>query len=367
MKPNLLRLANSRPARTLRGLFHRRPSGIRTPPEARGNRREGDEAEEGSPTVFFVVGSGKSGTTWLQRLFNFHPEILCRGEGRFFGREWQREDLREARAPVPPRSLYGAMYNSEDLRLWIGRSVWGGEDELDDHLDNLSSMAIDYFLKQKLAESGKRIVGDKTPFLPDTDILEEIARLCPGAKVIHIIRDGRDVQVSWTHHRWNRAQDRGGIQVLRPGEAERRESYHRDPRSIRDIGMFDEEVLQKEAAEWRDSVRRAREKGPKLLGDNYTEVRYEDLLGDTLGELRRLLEFLGARSNIRVLRLCVNRAKFDNMSGGRERGEEDPAAFLRKGVAGDWKNVFSEREKQIFKEEAGGLLVELGYEANHDW
>jgi Sulfotransferase family len=40
--------------------------------------------------VFFVVGLGKSGTSWLMRTLDGHPEILCRGEGRFFGREWKR-------------------------------------------------------------------------------------------------------------------------------------------------------------------------------------------------------------------------------------------------------------------------------------
>jgi hypothetical protein len=37
------------------------------------------------PPMFFIVGEAKSGTSWLMRTFNAHPEILCRGEGRFFG------------------------------------------------------------------------------------------------------------------------------------------------------------------------------------------------------------------------------------------------------------------------------------------
>ena len=36
--------------------------------------------------IFFILGRQKSGTTWLMRLLNRHPEILCRGEGKFFGR-----------------------------------------------------------------------------------------------------------------------------------------------------------------------------------------------------------------------------------------------------------------------------------------
>jgi hypothetical protein len=36
-------------------------------------------------------------------------------------------------------------------------------------------------------------------------------------------------------------------------------------------------------------------------------------------------------------------------------------------VAGDWKNAFTERDKAIFKETAGELLVELGYAKDMSW
>src|SRR5689334_11095526 len=35
------------------------------------------------PKLFFVLGVPKSGTTWLQHLLNAHPNISCRGEGKF--------------------------------------------------------------------------------------------------------------------------------------------------------------------------------------------------------------------------------------------------------------------------------------------
>jgi len=36
-------------------------------------------------------------------------------------------------------------------------------------------------------------------------------------------------------------------------------------------------------------------------------------------------------------------------------------------VAGDWRNVFTEEDKRIFKEAAGDLLVELHYEKDNEW
>ena len=34
-------------------------------------------------TLFFVVGCQKSGTTWIERLLNQHPQVACEGEGHF--------------------------------------------------------------------------------------------------------------------------------------------------------------------------------------------------------------------------------------------------------------------------------------------
>lgn len=42
--------------------------------------REERSAQRTAP-VFFVVGRAKSGTSWLRKLLDFHPEILCKGEG----------------------------------------------------------------------------------------------------------------------------------------------------------------------------------------------------------------------------------------------------------------------------------------------
>ena len=36
-------------------------------------------------------------------------------------------------------------------------------------------------------------------------------------------------------------------------------------------------------------------------------------------------------------------------------------------IAGDWKNHFTEEDRRVFKEEAGELLIRLGYEEDLDW
>jgi hypothetical protein len=40
---------------------------------------------------------------------------------------------------------------------------------------------------------------------------------------------------------------------------------------------------------------------------------------------------------------------------------------FRKGIIGDWRNHFSAEHKRVFKELAGQILINLGYEQNYDW
>ena len=53
--------------------------------------------------VFFILGQQKSGTTWLMQILDSHPEILCRGEGRFFGADWRQESVKRIDSKRPPQ------------------------------------------------------------------------------------------------------------------------------------------------------------------------------------------------------------------------------------------------------------------------
>ncbi len=320
----------------------------------------------GATPVFFLVGRARSGTTWLRSLLNSHPEILCLGEGRFFERSFKREDFGQWRLKnIVPTSLHGAILGSEYLRAWIDRSVWTGDGDTDRHLADLTRLAIDHFLFERLSETNKRIVGDKTPFVR-AEFVEEISAVYPEAKVIHIVRDGRDVAVSMIHHMWNYPKNEGGIYDLAEEDLAKRDAYRGGSLDLRAEGVFTEERLRQIATDWSTEVDRALEDGPALLGGNYTEVRYEHLLERPVEEVGRLLGFLGANDSEETAKRCVEIASFERGSS-RKRGQEDSASRSRKGVVGDWANVFTEEDKRIYKEIAGDSLIKLGYERDHGW
>jgi hypothetical protein len=323
--------------------------------------------------IFFVTGAGKSGTTWFRRMLDHHPEIMCRGEGWFFGRNVRWEDRKHVKTDAEGRmmqyaTLYNALAEDEYLRMWLERTPWTRDGDVEEHLANLTRTAIRLFLTKKLSRSGKRVVGDKSPLL-SPGVVEEIGAIMPEAKVIHVIRDGRDRAVSWMHHIWNRElfTEEGGN--LEPEERDKRHRYREDPEAFLASGesIFTEERIWRAAEIWATNAGSAHRDGLTLLGDNYAEVRYEDLLERPEEELGRIFRFLGVGAQKQVVGRSVMAESFEKRSGGRKRGQEDSTSARRKGVAGDWKNVFTERDKALFKEFAGELLIELGYAKDNSW
>ncbi len=325
--------------------------------------------------VFFVVGQAKSGTGWLMKMLNAHPEVLCGGEGKFFGQGWDDEKEWMSREPdswYQGGALYGAMTHSGPIKYWMERpSFWSRKGGPEDRLNSMAGAAVKHFLRARLVKTDKRMVGDKTP-LPGPDTVREISAAIPEARIIHIIRDGRDQAVSWMHHKWKGAQDMGGRTQLTPEELAKRDDFFRTrsvPLEVDGGGIFTEDRLRTVASYWRDRVGTTVTDGSALFGDRYVEVRYENLLERPVEEIRRLFGFLGADDAEEVARRCVEAYDFETLSGRKRGNEEYEMGFQkrRKGIAGDWKNVFTERDKVIYKEIAGGLLIELGYADDNDW
>lgn len=101
--------------------------------------------------------------------------------------------------------------------------------------------------------------------------------------------------------------------------------------------------------------------------DQSLVVRYEDLLTDTMNTFREVVQLFDLPDDPETIESIVEAHRFENLSGGRSRGEHEDDSFFRKGVSGDWKNHFTPELKTLFKEEAGQVLIEFGYENDLDW
>lgn len=97
-------------------------------------------------------------------------------------------------------------------------------------------------------------------------------------------------------------------------------------------------------------------------------IRYEAMLENDVPILTRvLLKDCQLAISAERLRTVVLANRFEQLTAGRKRGQEDDGAHERKGVAGDWRTHFSAPVKQVFKERYGRLLIASGYERNLDW
>jgi hypothetical protein len=90
-------------------------------------------------------------------------------------------------------------------------------------------------------------------------------------------------------------------------------------------------------------------------------VRYEDLVDNPKKELKRILNHLEIEYTGQKFLEAIEKNNFKNLSGGRSPGEEDPKSHYRKGVSGEWKEVFDSKELRIICEQISDYLDLLGY------
>ena len=282
--------------------------------------------------LFFVVGLPRSGTTWVQHLLNAHDNILCRGEAHFL-------DI------LLPQIQQCFQHYNKEIRLQGGAVAhlkeYGGHVESLEYKLNDIHLILVYcistiFQKWINAAGDARILGERTP--DSIRHLNLLNTLFPRSRIIHVIRDGRDGATSG----W----------FFKLSGVAKNKVVNQD---------FDNYVCNY-LKQWRACITLAQTIG-KQLGDRYCEVRYESLLDRPGIEVGKLMRFLGADDEPELIGRCIQSASFENMGDGRPRGEERNTAFVRKGVAGDWKNHFDADLSRQAWGIAGNLLEHLGYAA----
>lgn len=96
-------------------------------------------------------------------------------------------------------------------------------------------------------------------------------------------------------------------------------------------------------------------------------VKYEELLDDAIATMNRAVTHLtGSEMDQEKLAGIVSAYSFEKLTG-RKRGQTQKGNFIRKGIAGDWKNHFNQAAREAFNEYGGQQLIDLGYESSSDW
>ena len=144
-----------------------------------------------------MVGAGRSGTTLLAAMLAAHPEIDCGPETNFFARLARRPDPAAVLGPPWPRHAvdYIAELTQIDLPVTeqFGLTLAEVERFLAAREPSLAAM-LESLTVQHAAQVGKPRWAEKTPL--HLLHLPAIRAAFPGACVIRMVRDPRDVALS---------------------------------------------------------------------------------------------------------------------------------------------------------------------------
>lgn len=99
----------------------------------------------------------------------------------------------------------------------------------------------------------------------------------------------------------------------------------------------------------------------------FIEFRYEDIMHNESAIFRKIFQHYGfSEEAIQNCLKIASRFSFKNKSK-RQKGTINKTSHLRSGRTGEWKEIFTDRHKQRFKELFGDVLIQLGYETSYDW
>jgi hypothetical protein len=277
--------------------------------------------------LVFVVGCPRSGTTWAQRLLASHPKIRTGQESNLFSdyvgcqlRHWREDE-------------------DAQVRGGLGLPCYFTEEEF---LRTLKSYLLVLLEPMIAGLAPDELFLEKSP--PHALFLPEIFELLPRARVIHVLRDARDVASSVLA---------AGEDWLSPWTGRAAEAAHN----------------------WARYVQAVRDALPKLPPKQFHEIRYENLSQSPVEVLQGCADFLGLEWDSAEIAKAVdaNQAAKARVSGGtpiplygevaKRSGSVvlEPKGFIRKAQPGAWKNDLSLSEKFRVWRAAHELMNEVGY------
>ncbi len=286
-------------------------------------RRWADEAPTAPP--FFIVGSGRSGTTLLRMMLCSHSRISIPAETWYFLDLLKRFsidrplDAAEIESAV---SIITDQLNRPEMKLEPQEFRRELSQLTEPYLRDLAEIVYRWHMRVE----GKARWGDKTPVY--IQIVPELARMFPNSQFIFLVRDGRDVAKSFQVRAW--------------------------------IGRW----LHNNTREWTSALEYQQRWTRSGLRERILLVRYEDLVLETEGTLRKICGFIGEEFEPQMLsweQIVDKHLPPDSLQGRHWKLKHR----IRPEAVARWRREMSAREIFVAEAFMGAHLRRLGYECRY--
>lgn len=290
---------------------HRAKQLIDTLREAEAARSESGVRDD---KIAWIIGCGRSGSTWLAELMGELPGIRKWHEpyyGRFFKHLQDRPDDLER-----PSSFFSVKH----------RGVW---------LNGLRDLFLD-MVRDRYPQFGKHALAVKEVNTPE--LYGWLGTLFPGGKLILLVRDPFDVLDSY-------------LDLQKPGSWNNRfGEAGEDPLEASNVRRTAEHI--------RTTIELALAAYEQFDPDRRLIVSYEELLADATDKLRRAARLVDVEVCDEAIAAAVEKHAF---SKHEKTGELE---FRRRGEAGVWKKSknFNAEVRRIASVSLGPLRAKLGYQ-----
>lgn len=286
------------------------------------------------PPMPIIVGAPRSGTTLLRFMLDAHSDLAIPPETGFLAADpalLQRLSPHEFSGFIEQFPPGAPAWN--DFR--IPPAAWHEALASIEHFSPANAFRC--FYRLYAARFSKTRWGDKTPSYVFR--MEQIEDTLPEAHFIHLIRDGRDVALSWRKTWFSPGPDMTTL-----------------------------------ASHWKQAVMAGLESRESTA--HHLDVRYEDLIHDTASVLQRICAFISLdfqpamlnffeHSPARLAEHAERRRSDGTLVVGREERLKQQRLTTQPPVPGRalaWRTTLTSAERDAFASVAGDLLVELGYE-----
>ena len=273
----------------------------------------------------FIVGAPRSGTTLLQRMVDAHPNIAIPHESHWIPRWYEERTGLTPEGFVTPELISSLLKYAKFGRLGLSREELEALIKSGEPVSYSTFVSGVFDLHGKV--QGKPLVGDKTPSYARR--IRTLHTLWPQARFVHLIRDGRDVCLSYVA--WEKFKKRASL------------------------ATWNEDPVTTTALWWECHVQLAQEAGRRLDQNLYYEMRYESLVTSPAEECKSLCTFLGVPYHNAMIRFHEGRTKTKpGLSAKRAWLPITPG--LR-----NWRSQMPAEDIVRFEATSGNLLDALGY------